>query len=289
MAISLTKSVCSALNELEIDTVNLYVGDGAYADSVVYMQEMLTEISDKAKLNWTCRRVEKMEPDHYDPKSTLVFLPGGNASTYVKTWGEQFPKVRQFIKNGGRMLTSCGGSYLCARESDYNGLKRRGPDERLCLLSGKMTGPAMPYYGSKQNFDFHHGAVVVKMNMLFAKCMLSGGGSFVPDDDPEYPSETLATYEKLLVKYKPDDTISGSAITKSFVGKGAVIASGVHFGYGAEHINLAAYSKCFPEHYWQKIQDSLIGSRDQRIIFLANLLLHFCVSGEKSEFQVNPT
>lgn len=223
---------------------------------------------------------EEFAPEVWDPKSSLLHIPGAMSSELDKHLGKKVDAIRKFVMDGGSFIGWCGGAYWACGEVNYrlSEAETMVKIRELALWKGKEVGPLIPYLGNPEgNIGFFHGAVKVhwsgsdalkryfpegfKVNVL-----LSGGGSFIPSDE-EHPHTVIGTYA--------DYPETPAAAVKSFVGEGISVLVNPYFTHGADYFRpgLAAYKHHFPAHPWDRIVADLTGNDIARKICFADMLL----------------
>src|SRR5262249_51166641 len=158
------------------------------------------------------------------------------------------------VEKGGKFLGWCGGGYWACRKVQYrvDDTQMLHKIRDLAFWKGTEKGPLLPFLGNPTgNIGFFHGAVKVKWTGsdrlreylpegLELNVLLSGGGSFIPDDD-EHRYKVIAAYGDV----EQEKSLAG---VKTYVGDGIAILINPYFTHGAEYLRsgLEGYELHFP-------------------------------------------
>lgn len=265
-------------------TIYTYTGNEThepiYYEETILFRKMLIE----TKLN--CHVVEvpdrEFSPQKWDPKTSLLHIPGACSSNLDKHLGDKVKEIREFVNKGGKFLGWCGGGYWACRKVEYrvNDTETLKKIRDLALWKGTEQGPLLPFLGNPTgNIGFFHGAVKVKWagsdtlknylpQGLELNVLLSGGGSFMPSIEEEHQYKVIATYGDV----QEEKSFAG---VKTYVGDGIAILINPYFTHGAGYLRqgLAGYEKYFPEHNWSKIVSDLTAEEFKSKICFVDMLL----------------
>ncbi len=279
------------LNQSKL-TIYSYVGDEKHHP--IYYEE--TDLFKKmlAKTNVTCQFVEvhdhEFTPLKWSSKNALLHIPGALSSELDEHLKLKVPEIQEFVNKGGNFLGWCGGAYWACRKVKYIDSQLIIHKVRdLALWKGMEEGPLLPFLGNPTgNIGFFHGAVKIKWagSMTLKKylpegldvnVLLSGGGSFIPDEK-EYDHEVLATYEG----FEKEKSLAG---VKTYVGEGIAILINPYFTHGADYLKagLEGYQHYFPEHNWKKIVNDLEGAELKSTICFVDMLLQVTQKKKNSQ------
>jgi glutamine amidotransferase-like uncharacterized protein len=265
--------------------------NGPYFSYIQRRIDMFTGLNaHRERLNRPPWKVERVSGEELidkmkglNPKETLFVMPAGESSKFDKSFSEsQIAFLLNFFKSGGKGYFTCGAAYWASRHRIYHGIcpsqlelgKTVDKISRIPLFSGIAEGPLCPFPGKKFKAGFYSDAVKVTDGSKECTIFLSGGGSFIPDDQ----TEVLARYPHSELKRlgKPEEEfpkLENAAVLET-VGKGAVLLSMFHPYYGANDIDVEAYEEAFAGSgtNWREVHSKL-SSEEVRMEFVNDMLM----------------
>lgn len=258
-----------------IRTVMIYTGHGPYVDHVPQQVAMFKDLNshriELGRPEWKVRTVSgelligALQAEN--PASTLLVIPPGPSRDLENAFSqEQFEFIRsQFLKkNGGRLYTTCGSSYMVSKWREYQmaqNIKSSMKESIFPLFTGTAKGPLCLDRDVNHNVNFYSDVVTVANEKETCRMFLSGGGSFFLDEN-DLKTRVVAIYL--------DSKLSKNAAIISFVGKGSVLLSMFHPEYGPEHIDIETLRRVFPHSCtnWKEIKERLSPTDDRlRFVF----------------------
>lgn len=288
---SCLEQLSQIVNQTDL-SIYTYVGDEKYNPIYYEETELFKNMLVKTGLKIPIIEVhdDQFSPLKWEPKSSLLHVPGALSSELDVHIGHKTNEIREFVNKGGRFLGWCGGGYWASHRVRYKMNSHTEIDKirDLALWNGIEIGPLLPFLGNPTgNIGFFHGAVKIKwtgssilsgllkdrkLKDLEVNVLLSGGGSFIPADHEH-------TY-KVIAKYQNVEKGKEIAGVKTSVGKGAAILINPYFTHGADYLRqgLEGYEKYFPEHGWSKIVQSLEGEELKSQICFVDMLLELSQS-----------
>lgn len=208
--------------------IYIYLDKGVAIDTFIHTKKMLTKFFSKKQI--TPINAEYLIDGSWQKNAYLLVIPGGADLLYEeKLNGKGNIAIKNFVKEGGKYLGICAGSYYASSEIEFD---KGGPLEvlggrELAFFQGKAIGPALSYY----NYTSHEGATAARISFKFELMKMEstrniqlyhhGGGFF----------ENAASFPEVqvLANYVTENTLSKPAIIKVSYGKGMALLSGVHF------------------------------------------------------------
>jgi biotin--protein ligase len=211
-----------------VKNIYLYLDQGVALDTLIHTKKMFSKFLPNKQIIHI--NAENLIHGSWQENAALLVIPGGADLSYAeKLNGRGNEVIKNFVREGGKYLGICAGSYYASSEIEFD---KAGPLEvigrrELGFFPGKTIGPALSYY----NYTSNEGATAAKISFTFQlmkmlstrhiKLFHHGGGFF--EDAASYPGV------EVLAHYVAENQSNPPAIIKVSFGKGMAVLSGVHF------------------------------------------------------------
>jgi len=293
------------VSKLPIENIYIYQGHrvfnpknnqiqfkGPYGMSVEKHNFMFDEVNKLQNKQW---KISPVYGEHLSKilsnrsfGNDLLVIPAGESTELDGAFSDDdLSLIKNAVRQGMRLYGTCGSAYWLSKKRIWNDKCSVQPEEMkeiiktssMDFFSGIAVGPLSPYPGQTYSTMFFHEAVQIQtLSGRKVTVLLSGGGTFLSENNEELDRsvKTLAFYpSEELEKYQKNKSWEKAVISCEY-GLGKVILAMVHPGYGAEDINVEAYSMAFQSRTdrWQEIKDSL-SSLEERMNFVGDILKDF--------------
>lgn len=269
---------------------------GPYGDNIKKRVEMFEDLNSfreaRGKNTWKVSTVagESLveELKKVNQKETLLVIPAGQSSDLDKVFSvvQTTFLLKEFFEKGGRGYFTCGAAYWSSRVRVYNEVCLEHPEmpkklvkySVLPIFQGTSYGPLCPFPGHKYKVGFYSDAVEITDGNRSCSIYLSGGGSFILEEESNQKVKVLARYPhsellRLGVEEKLLEEREKAAIMVS-IGEGAAILAMFHPYYSSQDIDVDVYEKTFPNcgTDWRRVHQKLSSFSVRMNFFLDSLL-----------------
>jgi glutamine amidotransferase-like uncharacterized protein len=221
----------------------IYCGEGVDEDCFRWTWRCVSTYAALNRFNVKAINSDEIRDTDWEKSTAVFIIPGGASVPYgKKLHGIGCQKIRDFVKNGGKYLGICAGSYFGGRRVEF----AMGTDSEIVVqhelefFPGTVSGPFLKPYVVNSNAGAC--AAKIKVDALNTSFFsyYNGGGVFI--DAEKLPNiDIIGTYE---------DRENLAAIILCNIGRGIAILSSVHF-------------EVEPEALEQKGDDSILDVAEQ--------------------------
>ncbi len=203
-----------------VQTIRVYDDRGQWSASTIGLWQRACKCVLVNPITVTGITADEIKAGEWKISTSLLIIPGGADCVYHQQLsGEGNRQIRAYVEAGGKILGVCAGAYYCGKSISFKGDKQEFPiveQRELGFFPGIPQGPLIPYV-----VDTRKGAAIfdISCNDGHYPSYYNGGCYF--------PYDTKISCE-WIGRYPMSAGESKWAIVGMQIGKGYVIASGVH-------------------------------------------------------------
>lgn len=254
------KDIFGQLGQVQSVDLSYKIGDNEFKHYELKLPRKTVVLKEVTKVDF--------EPEKWDAGTSILFLPGGEASKMEEQIGHQLEHIKEFCYRGGLVWATCGAAYWLSnrRTFVFNPDITKCVYSRLPLFSGSSHGPLPLPVDSGFKLTTPK---IQSANFMHTTTLLAGGGYFELSRFPDATVQVFATYTSHF-----PGKIAAVICTHQ---KGIAMLMHPHLSYDGTEVDALAFQRLFQGRGdWEQIKSELEDTVQQRMQYIAHVIVTMC-------------